>query len=396
MNDVQYGLARYLLSTVQNPGIALNLLGRPKFMLNRLYGLLGFGYRFTDLARIGLYVTTTCNMHCAMCDIGQANKKGMDHLRANQENTYFSLDLLTRLLDDPYVRRRRLFFDLKITEPLLHPDICEIVRLIKKAGHTVQIATNGYLLPDKAKELLKTGLDFIQVSIDGPEKVHDGIRGVNGAYRNAIDGIRMLNQDANLRIDALYAVSCLNDSEILNFFDAIGNEGIRIDMLKFQFMFFVSREMMIKQNEKYEIKTTESSISDTVNPDKVDTAQVHRQLNAIRSIKDKYKNIRNITVIPSLRSEKQIAEYFNVAGNKIKGNSKCTWPWERLIMTTDGRILIHSRCFDFCYGDFNQSGMGDIFNNETINTFRKRFRNADYCYPACTRCCGVIYHGLLF
>lgn len=395
MNDVQYGLAKYLLSMVQEPGRALNLLGRPKFMLNRLYGLMGFGYRFSDLARIGLYVTTTCNMHCAMCDIGQANKKGMDRLRANQENPYFSLGLLNRLLNDPYVRRRRLFFDLNMTEPLLHPDICEIVKLIKKSGHTVQMATNGYLLPDKAEELLNAGLDFIQVSIDGPEKVHDTIRGVNGAYRNAIDGIRILNQGANLRIDVLYVISCLNDSEILDFFDAIGGEGITIDMLKFQFMYFVSREMMIKQNEKYEIKTTESSLSDIVDPNRVNIAQLHRQLNSIRSIKDKYKNIRNLTIIPNLRSEKQIAEYFDVAGKKIKGNFKCTWPWERLILTTDGRLLIHSRCFDFCYGDFNQSGIGESFHNDTINSFRKKFRHVDYCYPACTRCCGVMFHGLL-
>ena len=208
MNDVQYGLAKYVLSSVRSPQRALNHLGRPRFMLNRLLGLMGFGYRFTELARIALYVTTTCNMRCAMCDIGQANKRGIDGLRASQEQPYFSLDLLSRLLNDPYVRRRRLFFDLKIAEPLLHPNICEIVRLIKESGHTVQMATNGYLLPDKAEGLLSAGLDAIHISIDGPEKVHDSIRGVNGAYRNAIDGLRILARDSNLRIDVLYVVFC--------------------------------------------------------------------------------------------------------------------------------------------------------------------------------------------
>jgi MoaA/NifB/PqqE/SkfB family radical SAM enzyme len=396
MNDVRYGLARYAMSTVRSPGRVLNLLGRPRFMLNRLLGLMGFGYRFTDLARIVLYVTTACNMRCAMCDIGQGNKRGIDHLRETQEHPYFSLDLLNRLLNDPYVRRRKLFFDLKIAEPLLHPDICEIVRLIKESGHTVQMATNGYLLPDKAEELLNAGLDFITVSIDGPEKVHDSIRGANGAYRNAIDGLRILNQDRNLRIDVLYVISCLNDSEILNFFDAIGAEGIRIDLLKLQFMNFVSKEMRMKQNEEYEIKTTESSISDTVDPGKVNIAELHRQLDSIRSIKDRYENIRNLTIIPNLRSEKQIAQYFDTAGNKIKGNSKCTWPWERLVLTTDGRALIHTRCLDFCHGDFNQNSIGEIFHDDRIRSFRKEFRDLDYCYPACTRCCGVMLHGLLF
>ncbi len=396
MNDVQYGLAKYVLSSMRSPERALNHLGRPRFMLNRLLGLMGFGYRFTELARIALYVTTTCNMRCAMCDIGQANKRGIDRLRASQEQPYFSLDLLNRLLNDPYVRRRRLFFDLKIAEPLLHPDICEIVRLIKESGHTVQMATNGYLLPDKAEGLLSAGLDTIHVSIDGPEKVHDSIRGTNGAYRNAIDGLRILARDSNLRIDVLYVVSCLNDSEILNFFDAIGDEGIRIDVLKFQLMYFVTKEMMTKHNERSDIKTTESSVSDVVDPNRVNIAELHRQLSSIRSMKDKHSNIRNLTITPNLRSERQLAEYFDVAGDRIKGNSKCTWPWERLVVTTDGRVLIHPRCFDFCYGDFNQNDIGEIFHNDGINSFRRHLRAADYCYPACTRCCGVMLHGLLF
>ena len=69
--------------------------------------------------------------------------------------------------------------------------------MIRESGHTARIMTNGYLLPEKAEGLIKAGLDYAQVSIDGPEEVHDSIRGVEGAYRHAIDGIRMLNQAGN-------------------------------------------------------------------------------------------------------------------------------------------------------------------------------------------------------
>jgi MoaA/NifB/PqqE/SkfB family radical SAM enzyme len=396
MNHVQYGLAKYILSSARRPERVLNHLGRPKFMLNRLLGLMGFGYRFADLARIALFVTTTCNMRCAMCDIGQKNKRGADRVRASQADAFLSLDLLNRLLDDPYVRRRRLFFDLHMAEPLLHPDICEMVKLIKEAGHTARMTTNGYLLPEKAAGLIEAGLAYIQVSIDGPEEVHDSIRGVDGAYRNAIDGIRMLNQAANLRTDVSCTVSCLNDSAILDLFHQIGDEGIRIDVLKFRLQGFISGEMMAKHNESCDIKTAGRSASDIADPSRTNTAEVHRQLDAVRSMKSTYKNITNLTMLPDLRSQKQIGQYFDVSGDRIKGNSKCAWPWERLALTTDGRVLVHPLCFDFSYGDFNQSGIGEIFHNDMISSFRRGLRDTDYCYPACTRCCAVMMHGLLF
>jgi MoaA/NifB/PqqE/SkfB family radical SAM enzyme len=317
-------------------------------------------------------------------------------VRASQAHAHFRPDLLNRLLSDPYVRRRRLCFDLHMAEPLLHPDICEMVRLIKEAGHTARISTNGYLLPEKAEGLIEAGLDYAQVSIDGPEEVHDSIRGVAGAYRNAIDGIRMLNQAANPRTDVSCTVSCLNDSDILDSFHAIGDEGIRIDVLKFRLQGFISGEMMTKHNEICDIKTAERSVSDVADPKRTNTAEVHRQLDAIRSMKGKYKNIGNLTVLPDLRSQKQIGQYFDVSGDRIRGHSKCAWPWERLALTTDGRVLIHPLCFDFSYGDFNQSGIGEIFHNEMITSFRRGLRDTDYCYPACTRCCAVMMHGLLF
>ena len=361
-----------------------------KWILNKIFFKFGFGIRFVDLQSIILYVNSTCNLKCVMCDVGQRNNKGIDKLRTGQKNINLSIDLLNKLLNDSYIKKRKLNFNLLMTEPLLHPHIYEIIRLIKKNKHNVNLTTNGYLLPEKAKGLILAGLDSIQVSIDGPEKIHDKIRGIKGAYKRAIKGIRIINQNKNIKISINYTLSCINDSEILNFFSAINKEGIKIDLIKIQFMDFVSREMMKKQNEKYDIKQTESCLFEAVRPEKVNIKELARQLN---SIKNNYGNIKRIEIVPYLTNEKELSIYFNTNGEKLKNNSKCFLPWNQITLTTDGKTLIHMRCFNYVYGDFNKDIMGNIFHNKPIKAFRKKLKNANFCFPACTRCCGVMVYG---
>jgi MoaA/NifB/PqqE/SkfB family radical SAM enzyme len=52
-------------------------------------------------------------------------------------------------------------------EPLLHPDLDEIIRAIRRRGALAGMITNGYLLvPDRVKGLNRAGLDHLQISID--------------------------------------------------------------------------------------------------------------------------------------------------------------------------------------------------------------------------------------
>src|SRR5437016_1870146 len=59
-------------------------------------------------------------------------------------------------------------------EPLLHPQLDEIVRRIRKNGIVAGMITNGYLLmPDRIERLNKAGLEWLQISIDNvnPDEV---------------------------------------------------------------------------------------------------------------------------------------------------------------------------------------------------------------------------------
>lgn len=52
-------------------------------------------------------------------------------------------------------------------EPLLHPDLDEIIRRIRKNGIIAGLITNGYLLvADRIERLNRAGLEYLQISID--------------------------------------------------------------------------------------------------------------------------------------------------------------------------------------------------------------------------------------
>jgi MoaA/NifB/PqqE/SkfB family radical SAM enzyme len=52
-------------------------------------------------------------------------------------------------------------------EPLLHPELDEIIRRIRKHGMVAGMITNGYLLvPERIKRLNRAGLEWLQISID--------------------------------------------------------------------------------------------------------------------------------------------------------------------------------------------------------------------------------------
>ncbi|HRY52524.1 MAG TPA: radical SAM protein [Candidatus Portnoybacteria bacterium] len=85
-------------------------------------------------------------------------------------------------------------------EPLLRPDLEEIVR--EGAKHcAVHLDTNGYgLTLERAEKLKEAGLESLQVSLDHyDEKVVDGTVGFSGAFKTAVQAIK-IGKEAGLYV----------------------------------------------------------------------------------------------------------------------------------------------------------------------------------------------------
>lgn len=74
-------------------------------------------------------------------------------------------------------------------EPMLRPQLPDLVAHATDLGMRVTLTTNGTLIDkEKAKALITAGLRGVNVSIDSPiRKVHEKVRGVEGSFKLTTD-----------------------------------------------------------------------------------------------------------------------------------------------------------------------------------------------------------------
>jgi radical SAM protein with 4Fe4S-binding SPASM domain len=90
-------------------------------------------------------------------------------------------------------------------EPLIKNDFFKITKYAHDRGIYVAVATNGTLITkDKAKEMNKAGIEFVQISLDGASPdTHDSFRGINGIFNKTLEGIKnCVNEDFFVNIAA--------------------------------------------------------------------------------------------------------------------------------------------------------------------------------------------------
>ena len=138
-----------------------------------------------------LEVTTECNSNCLHCFV-HARSSGQSQL---------SIQVVQQIITEGYSTG---FRQLHITggEPLLWDGLFQSLDYAFDTGYnSVTLNTNGSLLTkDVAADLSVYGGLSISVSIDGPEMLHDRLRG-NGSYKQAISGMNAaLDADLNTRV----------------------------------------------------------------------------------------------------------------------------------------------------------------------------------------------------
>ena len=95
-----------------------------------------------------------CNLSCTYCNEFDSSSKPV-----STEEMIHRVDLLAAL--------GTATITISGGEPLLHPELDEIIKRIRNHGMIAGLITNGYLLtPDRINRLNQTGLDHLQISID--------------------------------------------------------------------------------------------------------------------------------------------------------------------------------------------------------------------------------------
>jgi MoaA/NifB/PqqE/SkfB family radical SAM enzyme len=121
-------------------------------------------------------ITLACNLKCIHC----GSRAG--HRRARELTTTECIDVVRQLAE---LGTREI--SIIGGEAFVRRDWLTIVRAIRDHGIDCTMQTGGYKLSrDMIQAAADAGLRGLGVSIDGPEPLHDHLRGVKGSYREAL------------------------------------------------------------------------------------------------------------------------------------------------------------------------------------------------------------------
>ncbi len=108
---------------------------------------------------ISIEPSSICNLQCPEC------LSGLKKIERN--NVFIDLDIYKKIITE--ISKKTWIINLYLQgEPLLHPEIIEMIRIAKKEGLMTVISSNGNLISEQlAQDLVSSGLDMLILSIDG-------------------------------------------------------------------------------------------------------------------------------------------------------------------------------------------------------------------------------------
>lgn len=340
---------------------------------------------------IFLSLNSVCNSRCKMCDVGQQVKGSQfyKNLRIDGKLNELSLERLKKLVDE--TKDFKPSMNVISTEPLLYKDLFKFAKYTRDNGLKVAITTNGILLEKFAEEFVKNDVNWLWVSLDGPAKTHNFIRGVPRIFEKATGGIRKVQEfkkkykNPNPKLGVNFTISNYNYDKIVDFIEAI--KDLKPDVVSISHYNYVTPEMALEHNQKYGsiCRATQSCVS------AVDLAKIKPDIlfKQLEEVKKKYSGKFQIGFAPDLKTEKNVVDFYTNP-HVIVAKKACRAPWEIAQILANGDFTISTRCYSMSLGNINKMTFREAWNNQKFINFRKEVNKVGMFVPACTRCCAVL------
>jgi AdoMet-dependent heme synthase len=147
------------------------------------------------------HLTEKCNLRCRHCYQEGANYQEMSATLISSVITEIS-----EMLNDwqeAYGLEFAPSFNVTGGEPFLRPDFFAILEEMIGAGFDCHVLSNGTRISEKwAQTLADLRVKGVQISMEGPERIHDAIRG-RGSFKASLAGVKnLLAAGVNVSLNA--------------------------------------------------------------------------------------------------------------------------------------------------------------------------------------------------
>lgn len=316
---------------------------------------------------VKLKLVFACNLRCEMCN----------HWRESQPPP-LSIESFKEILDQlAALGCRKVHFS--GGEPLLRPRVPELVERATSLGIKATLTTNGTRV-DKAiaRRLVESGLRSVNVSIDSPtRKIHDRIRGVDGAWKKACRAVGYFRRYAHkgklaIRINVVVSRSNYTSLAVLpDFAKELGADFINLIPVDGH----CSQSLLLHRNQIQEFNAH-------IAP------QIAARGLALGLIQDKsqaYPFGRSSPALKRARKGEYALGWYD--------RHPCFAPWTHSLIDFNGRVYpcCMTRGRMEPVGDVSQESFSQIWTGRAYQTIREQMLPP--ALPACRRCDDFLHEN---
>jgi radical SAM protein with 4Fe4S-binding SPASM domain len=335
-----------------------------------------------------LLLTYRCNLRCKMCfyynEAEKSNTESLIHRRKSEELT---IEQIKKLIDDISKMNVKVL-TLHGGEPLVYAGVFEISKYAASKGLLVNFITNGFLLNEKIiDQIIDARINSITISMDGPEYIHDKVRGMKGAFKKIMEGILILRDKEREgksipKLSISTYISAMNQDAVIELCEIIKTTGIKdwnIGLVTYN-----SEKLSAATKKILGIGGSKGQGDLSNLPDEIVALNPGKMLELRERLKKENVNAGLQITFPS---QDAIKKYSDPGFNEI---NYCLYPWARIIVSPYGEVFpcIPLSMVSAEMGNIKEESIEKIWNGEKYREFRKKLRK-NRLLPICSKCCTV-------
>jgi len=351
--------------------------------LNKYFRMIHFiqsNYFSKGPTSVNIELSNRCNLKCKMCWFHGENGIG-DRYENSEMTTAEILELINQLA----VYRPRIYFG--GGEPFIREDFMAIMAHAKSLALPISFTTNGTLLnQEKIQKIAELGVDHINFSIDGPEELHDKLRG-RGNFGKVMSNMQHLidcKKVKNLRKPLITVNIVINPLVVGHLKETINlirkKTGDDVDYFRIHHLWFIT-PTELKVHKAAIHKTLERSASGAEThciplSQDIDSIALSNEISQL-------KGVGKIIFFPNLQG-KEIHEYYS---ENYRLRKRCTAPFRAALVKPNGDLKFcpDEWIDDYVLGNIRDYRFEDIWNNKRARHFRSVIFWKK-SFPGCKRC----------
>jgi 12,18-didecarboxysiroheme deacetylase len=261
-------------------------------------------------------------------------------------------------------------------EPLVRKDLPQLAAYAVEKGMRAVISTNGTLItPKMARTLKEIGLSYVGISLDGMQEINDRFRGVNGAFRSALEGIRN-SQAAGIKVGLRFTINKFNVDEIPKIFQLL--EEMDIPRVCFYHLVYAGRGTeLVKEDLSHE--ATRAAVDLIINETKrlYDKGKPKEVLTVDNHADGPYVYLRLLKEDPHRAKEVLELLKWNEGNNSGRGIGCVSW---------DGEVHADQFWRHHSFGNVKERPFSQIWTDTSEGLLGKLKEKKKYVKGRCSTC----------